>query len=211
MTSPGALDLANRFIQGEEGVALSSDIDVHKWDGPHNWDEPHSERVASWSLQVCELSNRVLIGMWRNPLLLTAHWAACGVIAGLMIILYSKTREAEEEGGAPGVHNRLGSLFFVVAFLALASLSALDTFIKERPLFVRERASKLYYVSAYFLVRVWWDLVLLRALPALALGASTYHLSGAPHPPTTHRAHLPYFQLQAFEMEQSIFCCSWQL
>jgi len=28
------------------------------------------------------------------------------------------------------VHNRLGALFFVVAFLALASLSALDVFLK---------------------------------------------------------------------------------
>jgi len=49
MTSPGALDLANHFIQGEDS-ALSSDIDVHNWDGAQNWDEPHSERVASWEL-----------------------------------------------------------------------------------------------------------------------------------------------------------------
>ena len=186
MTLQGAVDLADNFAQGARGSALSEEISAVKWNGPQHWDQPHSaERAAGWTLQVCELSRRVLVGMWRNPLLVAAHWTTCCMVAVLMIILYSKTRQAEEEGGAPGVHNRLGALFFVVAFLALASLSALDTFIKERPLFVRERASKLYHVSAYFLVRVWWDLLLLRALPALGLGAATYHLAGTV-PSATH-------------------------
>lgn len=43
---------------------------------------------------------------------------------------------------------------------------------------MRERASKLYHASSYFTAKVLWDQLLLRVLPALALGASTYHLAG---------------------------------
>ena len=117
MTLQGAVDLADNFAQGARGSALSEEISAVKWNGPQHWDQPHSaERAAGWTLQVCELSRRVLVGMWRNPLLVAAHWTTCCMVAVLMIILYSKTRQAEEEGGAPGVHNRLGALFFVVAF-----------------------------------------------------------------------------------------------
>jgi len=141
---------------------------------PHNY----ATHRASLSVEICELSKRAIIGLWRNPLLVAAHWGTVAVVAMLMVTLYSKTKEEEEEGGAPGVHNRLGALFFVVAFLALASLSGLDLFLRERPPFIRERAAKMYRASSYFMVKVWWDLLLLRVLPALALGGSTYHLAG---------------------------------
>jgi len=183
--SPTAVaEAADAFKLSSDGLAITAQIeaieqaaqDIADFEAP----SPPSRQPyrTSYTREFVELSRRNLLNLWRDPLLLAAHWGTGGFIAILMITLYSNTREAEEEGGAPGVHNRLGALFFVVAFLALSSLSGLDLFLKERTLFVRERAACLYHTGSYFVARICWDLLLLRAMPATALGASTYHLAG---------------------------------
>jgi len=53
-----------------------------------------------------------------------------------------------------GFQNGYGSLFFLLILFAFSSISALDLFISERPIFVRERANGCYQVSAYYVSKI---------------------------------------------------------
>ena len=65
------------------------------------------------------------------------------------------------------LQDRLGSLFFMLMFQALASLSSLPVWSDDRLLFVRERAAGAYGTPAYFTAVVLFDVLPMRLLPPL--------------------------------------------
>jgi len=81
-----------------------------------------------------------------------------------------------------GFQSRVGCLFFLGSLIAFSSLSALYNVLIIRPLFVRERSNAYYSPTAWLLVRLIFDVVPLRIIPAMVVSTITYWMAGLePH------------------------------
>lgn len=78
----------------------------------------------------------------------------------------------------PTLQDRFGSLFFMMLYLSLSSLSSLPIWRDDRLVFVRERAAGAYGTAAYFTAVVLFDFVPLRLLPPLLFSAISYPMIG---------------------------------
>lgn len=77
-----------------------------------------------------------------------------------------------------GFQNRLGLFFFILALFGFSTLTSLNVFATERLLFVRERANGYYSPITYFAARVIFDIVPLRLIPPILMGAIVYPMVG---------------------------------
>jgi len=77
-----------------------------------------------------------------------------------------------------GIQDRFGSLYFMLLYLSLSSLSSLPLWHDDRLIFVRERASGAYGTPAYFTAVVLFDFVPLRLLPPLLFTLVSYPMIG---------------------------------
>jgi ABC-type multidrug transport system ATPase subunit len=124
------------------------------------------------------LSVRTWRNLYRNPMLMLTHYAIAIVLAVLIGFLYFNLAD-----DISGFQNRLGLFFFLLALFAFSTLTSLTVFAPERLLFVRERAKGYYAPIAYFTAKVIFDIVPLRIIPALIMGAIVYPMTGLlPHP-----------------------------
>jgi ATP-binding cassette subfamily G (WHITE) protein 2 len=94
-----------------------------------------------------------------------------GVLIGL---IYLKTDDSRDIG----LKNRLGAIFFITTNQVFGSLSALDLFIKERPLFQHENVSGYYHVSTYFMSKLLCDVIPLRLIPSILFSIISYFMIG---------------------------------
>jgi hypothetical protein len=74
-----------------------------------------------------------------------------------------------------GAINRAGLFFFFLCFLMLASIADLGVFQEERLVLMRERASGAYSAFAWFVSKVFVEILLLRMVP---LALTTFVLTG---------------------------------
>ncbi|CAG7855102.1 ABC transporter G family member ARB_01379 {ECO:0000305} Short=ABC transporter ARB_01379 {ECO:0000305}; Flags: Precursor [Serendipita indica DSM 11827] len=130
-------------------------------------------RRASWLTQFRILSGRAFKNLYRNPLLLTAHYAAAIAIALICGLLIHHVHN-----DISGFQNRLGFFFFTLALFGFSCLSSITLFANERILFMRERANGYYSSGTYFTSKVLFDVVPLRVVPALVYGSIVYGLVG---------------------------------
>jgi len=77
-----------------------------------------------------------------------------------------------------GFQNRLGFFFFLLALFGFSTLSSLTVFAPERLLFTRERAKGYYYPISYYISKVIFDIVPLRLIPPILMGAIVYPMTG---------------------------------
>jgi ABC-type multidrug transport system ATPase subunit/ABC-type multidrug transport system permease subunit len=136
-------------------------------------------RVGYWK-QFTILSVRTWRNLYRNPMLMLTHYAIAIVLAVLSgWLFYGLTDDI------PGFQNRLGLFFFLLALFGFSTLTSLTVFATERLLFVRERANGYYSPLTYFAAKVLFDIVPLRIIPPLIMGAIVYPMTGlvadAPH------------------------------
>ncbi|KAJ7372885.1 hypothetical protein OS493_016812 [Desmophyllum pertusum] len=97
-----------------------------------------------------------------------------GVIVGAIYFQIKKDKH--------GIQNRVGVFFFLVMNMIFGNLSAVELFIKERPIFIHESASGYYRISVYFLAKVVCDLIPMRLVPITAFSAIVYFMTGLdPH------------------------------
>lgn len=130
-------------------------------------------RRASWTTQFRILSGRAFKNLYRDPALLTAHYASAIIIAVICgMLVYHVHNDIS------GFQNRLGFFFFSLALFGFACLSSLGAFANERILFMRERANGYYSSGTYFTSKVLFDVVPLRVVPALVYGSIVYGLVG---------------------------------
>jgi len=66
----------------------------------------------------------------------------------------------------------------MISLLSFSSMSSIDIFYHERPIFLRERATGMYRSSSYFMSKVLCDFIPMRMLPPLFLGIIPYYLIG---------------------------------
>ena len=119
------------------------------------------------------LSQRTWTNLYRNPMLMLTHYAISillGVLSGFLF--YGLTSDI------PGFQNRLGLFFFVLALFGFSTLTSLNVFSSERLLFTRERANGYYSPLTYFAAKVLFDILPLRILPPVLMGAIIYPMTG---------------------------------
>jgi len=136
-------------------------------------DDVDKKHTATFRTQVKLLCGRLLRQMYRHPFLIYVHFissfvVACGVGG---IFWHSGTNQG-------GIQNRMGSLFFILLFLTLMSLSSLPVWKEDRLLFKSERASRVYSADAYFASMLLFDLLPMRVLPPFFFGFFSYGMIG---------------------------------
>ncbi|KAE9025199.1 hypothetical protein PR003_g11701 [Phytophthora rubi] len=77
-----------------------------------------------------------------------------------------------------GFQNRMGAFYFILTFFGFASMSSMDLFISERPIFLRETGAMYYGAFSYFLAKATLDTMLLRVLPASLFASIFYWIMG---------------------------------
>ncbi|KAL1634347.1 FAD-dependent urate hydroxylase [Neofusicoccum ribis] len=119
------------------------------------------------------LSKRTWRNLYRNPLLMLTHYAIAIVLAVLIgYLFYGLTDDIK------GFQNRLGLFFFLLALFAFSTLTSLSVFAPERLIFTRERAKGYYKPLAYFSAKVLFDIIPLRLIPPIIMGAIVYPMTG---------------------------------
>jgi len=119
------------------------------------------------------LSQRTWRNLYRNPMLMLTHYAIAILLAVFSgFLFYGLTSDI------PGFQNRLGLFFFILALFGFSTLTSLNVFSAERLLFVRERANGYYSPVTYFASKVIFDIVPLRVIPPILLGAIIYPMTG---------------------------------
>ncbi|KAJ1324436.1 putative ATP-dependent permease [Microdochium nivale] len=119
------------------------------------------------------LSQRTWRNLYRNPLLMLTHYAIAILLAVLSgYLFYGLTDDI------PGFQNRLGLFFFLLALFGFSTLTSLNVFASERLLFTRERANGYYAPITYFAAKVVFDIVPLRIIPPIIMGAIVYPMTG---------------------------------
>jgi ABC-type multidrug transport system ATPase subunit len=119
------------------------------------------------------LSRRTWRNLYRNPMLMLTHYAIAIVLAVFLgFLFYGLTDDIA------GFQNRLGLFFFLLALFGFSTLTTLYVFTAERLLFVRERAKGYYSPLSYFAAKVAFDIVPLRLIPPLIMGAIVYPMTG---------------------------------
>ena len=119
------------------------------------------------------LSRRTWRNLYRNPMLMLTHYAIAILLAVLSgYLFYGLTDDIK------GFQNRLGLFFFVLALFGFSTLTSLTVFSSERLLFIRERANGYYSPITYFAAKVVFDIIPLRLIPPIIMGAIVYPMSG---------------------------------
>jgi ABC-type multidrug transport system ATPase subunit len=132
-----------------------------------------SYKRVSLPRQFLILSKRTWRNLYRNPMLMLTHYAIAILLAVLSgYLFYGMTDDIK------GFQNRLGLFFFILALFGFSTLTSLTVFSSERLLFVRERANGYYHPIAYFASKVVFDIVPLRLIPPIIMGAIVYPMTG---------------------------------
>lgn len=130
------------------------------------------ERI-SYARQFLILSQRTWRNLYRNPMLMLTHYAIAILLAVLSgWLFYGVTDDIK------GFQNRMGLFFFLLALFGFSTLTNLSVFAAERMLFLRERANGYYSPLTYFLAKVVFDIVPLRIIPPIIMGAIVYPMTG---------------------------------
>lgn len=189
--APGAtgtnLDLlVNAYNESDVAAALREDIHgaIEAAIGDANGQpagpsrSPTNGRVKGYRkpwihTQFAILARRTWRNLYRNPMLMLTHYAIAIVLAVFIGFLYYGLMD-----DMAGFQNRLGFFFFLLALFGFSTLTSLTVFAPERLLFVRERAKGYYRPIAYYLAKVVFDIVPLRLIPPLIMGAIVYPMTG---------------------------------
>lgn len=130
-------------------------------------------RRIGYTRQFMILSQRTWRNLYRNPMLMLTHYAIAILLAVLSgFLFYGLTDDIK------GFQNRLGLFFFILALFGFSTLTSLTVFSSERLLFVRERANGYYAPITYFAAKVFFDIVPLRLIPPIIMGAIVYPMTG---------------------------------
>ncbi|XP_061087902.1 broad substrate specificity ATP-binding cassette transporter ABCG2-like [Conger conger] len=124
--------------------------------------------------QLMVLVGRTMKNILRNPQTSYAQMALNIIFAVLVGLIYYQIPKTLPEG----LQNRIGAFFFLIINMVFGNLSAVELFINERALFIHENSSGYYRTSAYFLSKVFADLLPNRILPIFIFSSISYYMMG---------------------------------
>ena len=148
-------------VGGASGVALLEEVQSLK------------RFYASSYAQLFLLVRRSYASLMGSYYLIAAHGLVTVFMGSLMCILYSA-----EPLSLPGALNRAGSITFLLLVQSFISLSALEQLMTERKLFITERENGFYSTMPYLVSKLVVDVMPLRMIPAIVVGAIIYFPMG---------------------------------
>jgi ATP-binding cassette subfamily G (WHITE) protein 2 len=157
---------------------------------------PRKSRVT----EILYVAQRTFRNAFRNPALIGMQIGVSIFLGVLIGLIYLKT----DHSTGTGIKNRLGVIFFMVTNQVFGSLSALDLFIKERPLFKHENVSGYYHVSTYFIAKLICDILLLRTIPSILFSGIAYFMIGFQR--TAAKFFIFFFGIYATSLCASSLC-----
>lgn len=136
-------------------------------DGPAPWDAVRAARgwrggARHLALELRALYWRIGLNVYRHPALLRLHIGMVVVLGGAIGLVFHGVGD-----NLASFQNRSGACFFVLALFGFSGLSAMEVFISEQEIMLRELQAGYYRLLAYFVAKVSTDALLLRALPAI--------------------------------------------
>ncbi|KAI3404568.2 ADP1 [Candida oxycetoniae] len=135
--------------------------------------KPRDFKKATFFGQAGILASRTFKNLYRNPRLLLAHY-----LLSMLVGLFTGYLYYDVKNDISGFQNRLGFFFFLLAFFGFSSLTGLHSFATERIIFVRERANNYYSPLAYYVSKIFCDIIPLRVLPPILLISIAYPMVG---------------------------------
>ena len=130
------------------------------------------KKAGLWT-QFKILSGRAFKNLYRDPILMFAHFGLAVVLALFCGVLYHGVTN-----DISGFQNRLGLFFFILSLFGFSCLTSLGVFANERALFVRERSNGYYSPLTYFTSKLLFDILPLRVVPPFLFGGCVYFLVG---------------------------------
>jgi len=146
----------------------------HQQEEPVKWKTRAWTGTRRWCWEVGVLSRRSLLDLTRNPVLFLSHVGATTYFAIVLGTVYYSLSMSSLQA----IQNRLGAFLLACVFLCFTSVSALPLFWLEKNLYLHEQSNRFYSASAYFVCKVFFDLIPLRVVPTLIFGAVTYGMIG---------------------------------
>ncbi|XP_044276411.1 broad substrate specificity ATP-binding cassette transporter ABCG2-like isoform X2 [Varanus komodoensis] len=130
--------------------------------------------VTSFIHQLYVVSCRNVKQLLRNPQTSFGQILLGAIFSVLVGLIYYQIPDTMPEA----LQNRLGAFFFTVLTQIFGNLSAVELFIYDRKLFIHESARNYYRTSAYFLAKVFADLLPNRIFPVLLFSSISYFMMG---------------------------------
>lgn len=147
--------------------------------GPAPWDAVRTARGWKGGLrhlgaELRALYWRIGLNVYRHPALLRLH------IGMVMVLGFAIGMVFHGVGNnLASFQNRSGACFFVLALFGFSGLSAMEVFISEQEIMLRELQAGYYRLISYFVAKISTDALLLRALPAVLFSVSAPLLRAA--------------------------------
>ncbi|XP_065906229.1 broad substrate specificity ATP-binding cassette transporter ABCG2-like [Dysidea avara] len=133
----------------------------------------YAQFSTSLPWQFLILSIRNIRNIIRNPMVSIVQVIVMIIFAAVVGLIYF---QLDTDYG--GFQNRVGAFFFIIMNVVFGNLSAVELFIKERPVFIHQSATGYYRVSSYFFAKILCDLLPMRFLPVIFFSAISYWMIG---------------------------------
>lgn len=127
----------------------------------------------SMLVEICVLYARTTQNIVRDRSLFVLH-----IALSLLLALFGGLIFSHVTDDLAGFQNRMGAFYFILTFFAFSSMSSMDLFIGERPIFLRETGAMYYGAGSYFFAKATLDTLLLRVLPTSLFASIFYWIMG---------------------------------
>jgi len=129
---------------------------------------------TSFATQLMAVSQRAVLNLLRAPHVTYMQFFIITLFAVIVGAVYFQLDASKDSG----IQNRVGAFFFIIMNQVFGNMSAVELFIKERAIFMHENVSGFYRVSAYFLAKVFCDVIPMRFIPSLIFSSIGYWMIG---------------------------------
>ncbi|KAK0051150.1 ATP-binding cassette sub-family G member 2 [Biomphalaria pfeifferi] len=136
--------------------------------------KPIIDAHKQFSNNLLTVSKRCIKNISRNPHVSIMQFVVIAIFALIVGGVYFQINKSKESG----IQNRAGAFFFIIMNQVFGNMSAVELFIKERAIFIHENVGGFYRVSAYFLAKVFCDVIPLRLIPAAIFSCISYFMLG---------------------------------
>lgn len=141
---------------------------------------------------------REFIVVFRDKRVLLSHYVTSLIIAILLGLLSDASHDLE------GFQNRMGSIFFMLVYYALAATTIIEQVMDSRTLAHRQIRANLYSGGSFYLIKLAIDWIVLRIPACLSAGAVYYFLFGLRSSFTAFATYMGFLIL--FSITQSAIC-----
>ncbi|TDH71903.1 hypothetical protein CCR75_000983 [Bremia lactucae] len=165
----------------------------------YKFDDSITIPPRSMVIEIRVIFARTMQNIFRHRSLLVLHTALSVSLAVFGGLIFNHVTN-----DLAGFQNRMGAFYFILTFFGFASMSSMDLFIGERPIFLREAGAMYYGAFSYFLAKATLDTCLLRILPASLFASIFYWIMGLQA--TTDRFLLFLLTIVLFNVAAGAIC-----